>query len=704
MTHRIPLCRFRPIRAGLLSLLAATVALPAPGHAADTTVTSPPFLTQIDGKKALDWVRRHNRKTLDALTADPRFKTFEAEALDIGQSPDRIPFPALHGDRVYNFWRDKTHKRGLLRVTTRASYPSDAPDWSPVLDIDALAAAEKENWFFHGLICLEPAETRCLVALSKGGEDAVTLREFDLTTRQFVPDGFTLPRAKQHVSWLDADTLLISRPWTPGDVTTSSYPYVIKSLHRGQKLADAHTVFSGSKKDMTDSAVVPHDSRGDTVALIDQMPTFFTHRYFLLENGVPHAFPLPAKADLEGLIDGRIILQINAPWRGFPAGSVLAVRPNAADPAPEAIIKPTARQTIDEVSISQNRLMVALYDNVQGQGWIYQRDPDGWQGKRLPLPGNSSVSLGSSTLTSPVAFISTSGFLTPTTLYQVDTAAGAMQRVKQAPAHFDSHGLTVEQHQARSRDGTMIPYFEVHRADMPKDGRNPTLLYAYGGFQVSETPYYSGVLGKLWLARGGTYVLANIRGGGEFGPAWHDAGLKTHRQRVFDDFAAVGQDLIARKVTSPAHLAIKGGSNGGLLMGVEFTQHPDLWKATIIQVPLLDMLHFESLSAGASWVGEYGSNSVPAEHAFLKKISPVQALKAGVAYPVPLITTTTRDDRVGPVHARRFAARMEDLHLPFFYYEQIEGGHSSGANIPEQAKEAALEYTYLWRALGDARP
>ncbi|AOX17426.1 prolyl oligopeptidase family serine peptidase [Kozakia baliensis] len=692
MTARVSLFFHRFRR---LALAATMLALPTVQARAASTA----FLDQIDGKQALDWVKQHDQKTLDTLRADPRFPEFQRDALRILQSQDRIPMPMQWHGAIYNFWRDAKHVRGILRRTDAASYRSATPHWVTVLDVDALAAQEHRNWFLGGIECREPDETRCMIALSEGGEDAQTLREFDLLKRHFVPGGFELPHAKQSVAWLNADTLLVSRPWEPGELTHSSYPYVVKAWHRGTKPEAAVELFRGSKQDMTVNPLVLFDRDHHVLPLIAQAPTFFTKRFFRLVGNKTLALDLPAKSDIVGLVHGLAIVRLTEAWRDFPAGSVISIQPEQTNLDPKPVVTPKARQMIQDVAVSGNRLLIALYDNVRGQAWSYGLDKQGvWQGVRLKLPEDVSVGIASSDLQSETAYFEVSGFLTPTELWQGEGQSVPL-RIKTTPPRFDAHDLMVEQHEARSTDGTMVPYFVVRRRDLKMDGKNPTLLYAYGGFEVSMTPSYSGALGKLWLERGGTYVLANIRGGGEFGPDWHEAGRKTHRQRVFDDFASVARDLTTRKLTSPDLLAIKGGSNGGLLMGVEFTQHPELWRGVIIQVPLLDMLNFENMSAGASWVDEYGSVGVPEERDFLAKISPLQNLKAGMRYPTPFLTTTTRDDRVGPVHARRFAARMDELHLPYFYYEQVEGGHSAGANQAEVAQEEALEYVYLWKTL-----
>jgi prolyl oligopeptidase len=389
----------------------------------------------------------------------------------------------------------------------------------------------------------------------------------------------------------------------------------------------------------------------------------------------------------------------------LPQGSLVAfdlaaARAHPDDLRPTLIYAPGEREAFEAALISKDRLLVATLNNVNGAAASYRPVANSrWSKQPLALPKQTSLRLVDADLHGERAFLTTTGFLTPPTLLLVNLTTGSLQSAKELPAKFAAANDAVEQLEAVSKDGTRIPYFVVHPAGAKMDGSTPTILYAYGGFAVSMTPQYDPVLGKLWLERGGAYVLANIRGGGEFGPKWHDAGLKTHRQRIYDDFAAVGADLVARGFTSPQRLGIHGGSNGGLLMGVEFTQHPEMWSAVDIAVPLLDMLRFEQIAAGSSWVGEYGSVANPDERRFLASISPYHHLKAGVAYPEPLIWTTTKDDRVGPQHARKFAAKLAELHVPYLFYEVVEGGHGAGATPTEHAHTQALEYTYFARKL-----
>ena len=715
----------RLIRIPLIAALLAAIAvcngavLPAGARSNDgaqTTVAKAPpvtsdgsdpflWLEDKDGPRALEWVREQNAKTLPVLEGDPHYASLYAAALKVAKAKGRIPQPGfLHGD-IFNFWQDDEHVRGIWRRTSAESYASATPQWTTVLDLDAVAKSEHANWVWGGANCYWPAETDCLVSLSDGGEDAQTVREFNLQTGRFVPSGFELPRGKQQADWEDADTLLVSREWEPGELTTSGYAYIVKRLKRGQPLSSAVEIFRGERSDVSTAPFALHDGTGDSAMFIDRGLTFFTAQHYIVTPKGVEQLALPLKSNITALVAGKLIVTLNEDWSVngtiFPQGSLIAMDLTAvrADPAhlkPILVYAPGPRESIEAVTATRSQLLVALYQNVRGRGFVFTPHPDGsWTSQGLDLPDNSSVNLGDSDLHSGKAFINVTGFLTPTTLWAVNTETGEVSQEKSLPAEFDASSDVVEQHEATSKDGTKIPYFIVHPKNMKLDGTNPTVLYAYGGFQLSETPGYSGILGKLWLERGGVYVLANIRGGGEFGPAWHDAGLKTHRQRIYDDFYAVAQDLVARKITSPRHLGIQGGSNGGLLMGVEFTQHPEMWNAVDIQVPLLDMLRYEQIQAGASWVGEYGSVSVPEERAFLAKISPYNNLREGVAYPEPFIWTTTKDDRVGPQHARKFAAKLAAMDVPYLFYEVTEGGHGAGANLDERAHTSALEWTYF---------
>ena len=697
-------------------LLAAAAVVGASGVAVSAVQADDPYiwLEEFTSPRVDQWIAAHNAPTFAELEADPRYKMFYDQALAIAEAKDRNPTGRFLGGQIYNFWQDADHVRGIWRRTSAESYATATPQWETVLDLDALATAEKANWVWKGASCARPAERRCLISLSDAGEDAVTVREYDLVTKSFVEGGFSLPKGKQNASWVSEDELLVSREWEKGQLTKSGYAYIVKSLGRGQPLASAREVYRGTVEDVAASGAVLRDGQGNTLQVLVRATDFFHNETFVVTPAGPKRLVMPEKANLVDMIDGRVIIQSQEAWtpigasKPFPAGSLLSVDLAAlqADPAklrPTLIYTPTAKQALQGASATKNMLIVSILDNVRGRTLLFKPGPDGsWSRSALDLPDNSTIGIADTSNTDDRALFGVTNFLTPPSQWLVDAAAGTATKFREQPAKFDASGLVSHQLEATSSDGTKIPYFVVHRGDMKKDGNNPTLLYAYGGFEVSQTPAYGATNGKLWLERGGVYVVANIRGGGEFGPAWHEAGLKTKRQIIYDDFAAVGRDLARRKITSARRLGIRGGSNGGLLTGVSLTQNPGLWNAVIIDIPLLDMLRISKIAAGASWEGEYGSvDKDPGVRAFWEKTSPYHNLVKGKSYPVPFIYTTTKDDRTGPQHARKFAAKMEELGLPFYYYENTEGGHAAGANLKQQARTQALQMVYLTRKLMD---
>src|SRR5580692_6953403 len=705
----------RPL--AIVALALGTVAIPA--HAQQASSAEQPdnytWLEDIHGERPMAWVKAENARSAAVLEKDPHFATLDAEALKVLESPERLPDPELRNGAVYNTWRDADHVRGIVRRTSLKDYLTAEPHWETVLDYDALAKTDKQSWVGHGLNCLPPEEEFCLVALSAGGEDADTLREFNLKSGKFVDGGFTLSRGKQTVSWVDKDTLLIARDWGPGTMSEAGYPITIRQWKRGQPLQSAQEVFRGNIKDngYGNDPIVFVDGQGHRAVIVQRSLSTFAHENYLLLPDGAKKLALPLKARVTGLVSGQLLVTLGEDWTPqgqtteIAGGSVIALELAAIQKdqtrlKPAVVFAPSAQEFAQFSMTTKSRMILATLEHVQQRAYVYTVGSDGnWTRQRLPVPDNSTIKSGTASHTDDLFFLGLEGFLTPPSLWLGDAANGSFAAAKSQKPQFDASNDVVEQLVATSKDGTKVPYFVVHRKDVQWDGSNPTLLTAYGGFEVANTPSYSPVVGKLWLEHGGVYVLANIRGGGEFGPAWHEAGLKTHRQLIYDDFYAVAQDLVTRKFTSSRRLGIIGGSNGGLLMGVEFTQHPEMWTAVVIQVPLLDMLGFEHLSAGASWVGEYGSVSVPQERAFLAFISPYNQLRPDVNYPEPLIFTTTKDDRVGPVHARKFAARLEEFHKPFFYDEIIEGGHAPGANLKEQTNTRAEYFTYLSMKLMD---
>jgi prolyl oligopeptidase len=703
-------------RFGLLVLCSFVLARASSAQTTRPDTVADPYrwLEDVKGDRAMTWVKAENAKSAGVLERDPRYVGIYKSALAMANAKDRIPGASFMAGALYNFWQDSAHVRGIWRKTTLESYRTASPVWTTVLDLDALAKTEKANWVWHGADCELPAEQRCLLLLSDGGEDAVTVREFDVTTRAFVKDGFTFPKGKQSFAWMGIDTLLVSREWKPGEMTASGYAYVVKRLARGQPLANAVEVFRGDPKDVSVAPETIVDGTGHRASFIVRGVSFFESEKYLIRANDVVRLNMPAKSSPVDLIDGQVIVRLSEEWKSgattirtgslasFDAAHAMKT-PDAL--APVAIYEPGPRESVEGASATKDQLLVGITQNVNGRVLVCTRTPQGtWTHTAIALPDNLSTGVASTDIRSDRAFIRVSGYLTPTSVWLADASHAMAVQVKAISPRFDASRSVVEQYEATSKDGTKVPYFIVHPKGMKLDGSNPTILTAYGGFEISSTPQYDANAGKLWIEQGGVYVVANIRGGGEFGPAWHEAGLKTKRQVIYDDFAAVGQDLIARRITSPRRLGIVGGSNGGLLMGVEMTQHPELWNAVQIEVPLLDMMRYEQIAAGASWVGEYGSVSVPAERAFLASISPLQNLRAGVKYPTPFIWTTTKDDRVGPQHARKFAAKMADMGLPYLFYEVIEGGHGAGANAEERAHTTAMGYVYFTRRLMDKSP
>ncbi|WBO20783.1 prolyl oligopeptidase family serine peptidase [Sphingomonas abietis] len=696
------------MRIALVAVSALALGL-ATQAAAQAAASDDPYvwLEDKDGARAMQWVEAQNAKTLPRLDHDPRYAGFYKSAYAISAATDRIPYPELTYGRVLNFWRDDAHPHGLWRWTTPADYATNSPHWTTLIDIDALNKAEGKTWVWKGATCIKPDQRLCMVALSDGGEDAVSYREYDLQTGAFVTDGFALPKSKQDISWLDKDTLLVARNWGAGTMTASGYPFVLKIWKRGQPLDQAKEVFRGAATDQVGSgAGVLSDAQGHRLTLITRGTTFFGHQSYVLGPKGAIKLPIPDKADILGMLDGHVVIRTSEDWttagQTIPAGALVTVDYRQLDGGPlhpSLLFQPTARQSINDVAVTRDHVILTILDNVRGRAMILTPGRGGWTSQPLALPDNATISNATWNENGNDAYLEVTGFLTPTTLWSLDAATGKLGQVKALPARFDASQDVVEQFEASSTDGTKIPYFIVHRKGIPLDGTTPTIMTAYGGFEISETPYYSGAIGKLWIEHGGSFVLANIRGGGEFGPAWHEAGRKTKRQIIYDDFAAVAKDIFARKLSSPPKFGIFGGSNGGLLMGVEFNQHPDLWHAVTIEVPLLDMIRYEKIEAGASWVDEYGSVSVPAEKAFLETISPYANLKKGGAYPEPFIVTTTKDDRVGPQHARKFAARMQEYGLPYLFYEDTLGGHSSDADIAQGARMTSLMMVYFSQKL-----
>jgi prolyl oligopeptidase len=665
------------------------------------------WLEDIHGAKALDWVQHQNTRTAARLETDRRYEPYRQQALAIFTAKDRIPMPEFRGEGLDNVWQDKAHPHGIWRRVDLDSYRSADPKWETLLDLDDLSKAEGKSWFWKGARCLRPEERYCLIDLSNGGGDAVTVREFDTRAKRFVDGGFSFANGKQSETWLDKDTLIAARDWGAGTMTKSGYAFVLKRVRRGQPLSAAETVFKGEATDGGGvNARVLRDPGGALAgAIIERSISDYDVLYYRDNGGraAPTPIDLPRKSRLGPYVKGQLVFTTQEDWKGFKAGDLLAYDVKGGGPVgtPRLILRPTAHQTIDQEDATRDHLLVALLDDVKGEVLDFTYAGGRWTPRTLDLPKLSAVSIRAAASDSDQAFITSESFLDPTALWLADAGSASVDKVKALPARFDGSKDVVEQYWAASKDGTKVPYFLVRPLHLKPDGSTPTQMFGYGGFLISEVPAYKPEMGKLWLEKGGAYVLADIRGGGEFGPRWHDAALRENRQRAFDDFAAVAQDLFARKITSPRRLGIYGRSNGGVLMSVSMTQHPDYWGAVVIESPLIDMLTYNHLSAGASWMGEYGDPDVPADRAFIARYSAYQLLKPGVTYPEPYITTNTEDDRVHPGHARKFAAKLESLGDPYLYYENTFGGHANDADPELNARRWARHYIYLTEKLMD---
>ena len=664
------------------------------------------YLEDSNSTQALTWVKAHNDKTLPSLQNDPRYSSIQEKVRKIVLADDRIPAPSYQAGNIYNFWQDSTHVRGIWRRTSLENYAKTNPQWETVLDLDALSKTENENWVWKGANCLAPKYLRCMLDFSRGGQDASVYREFDLGTKSFVKDGFNLPEAKTGLAWLDQDSLLVGTDFGQGSLTDSGYNRIIKLWKRGTLLSAATLVFEGKTSDISvDVWAAPH--QGGSLVLISEATSFFTNDLFLVDPIQLTAKKLPFPNDVQfvGLFHEQLLIQLRTDLsmagQVFPAGALISVDVSTLDkPAPKLVYAPDSHSSILETSYTQGAVYISTLQDVKGKVLKFTLDGAAWKQDKVVLPDAGSIALLPSDPFDNVLLLQYESFLIPPTVYAVQSQANSVDQLsvlRKISDRFDPSPYVVNQFESTSKDGTKIPYFIIQRKDLQPDGNNPTLLYAYGGFEISEVPTYLNSTGKVWLEGGGTYVLANIRGGGEFGPKWHQDAILKNKQKSYDDFISVAEDLIARKITSPRRLAIEGGSNGGLLVGATYVERPDLFNAVVCQVPLLDMIRYTLLGAGASWEGEYGDPNDPVFRDIILKYSPYQNLKKEVTYPEVFFETSTQDDRVTPAHARKMAALMEAQGHPFYFYENMEGGHAADANLEEKVTRLSLEFAYLFR-------
>ncbi|MFC5580519.1 prolyl oligopeptidase family serine peptidase [Rhodanobacter terrae] len=669
------------------------------------------WLEDIHGARAMDWVKQENAVTTKQFVDNTEFVKTRDSILEVLDSDARIPYVNRMGDELYNFWRDKAHPRGIWRRTTLAEYRKAEPKWEVLLDVDALNKAEGKRWVYKGAQCLKPAFERCLISLSPDGGDATVVREFSIPHKAFVKDGFELPVAKSQVGWIDEDTIYVGTDFGPGSMTESSYPRIVKQWRRGTPLSAAITVYEGKPTDLAISAY--HDrTPGYERDFVSVAKDFFHSELYQRNGDKLTRLDVPTDADTDARREW-LMVRIRSPWTvggtTYPSGALLATRFDsfmAGERHFTVLFQPDAHTSLDSYAWTRHHLILNLMDDVKSRLEVLTPPlaaaPTGdW--KREAMPGAPAMSTISVIDTDPdhsdEYWLDVAGFLAPASLERGVLGSAAAETIKQEPAFFDAAAFAVSQHFVSSKDGTRVPYFEITPKDMKLDGSNRTLLYGYGGFEVSLQPHYSGSIGRAWLNRGGVYVIANIRGGGEYGPQWHQAALKANRPRAYEDFAAVAEDLVKRGVTSAKHLGAEGGSNGGLLMGNMLTMYPQLFGAIACEVPLLDMKRYTHLSAGASWMAEYGDPDT-ADWNFIKTFSPYQNLQKDAHYPPVLFYTTTSDDRVGPVQARKMAAKMKAMGMAnVWFYENLEGGHGAGADNKQAALMHALAYDFLWDQL-----
>lgn len=697
---------------GLFAGLAGATAVHAQA-ASETPAGDDPYawLEDVGGDRALGWVREQNAKAEAELASTPEFKRLEADILAILDSDEKIPGVQKIGAHYYNFWKDKQNPRGLWRRTTLDEYRKPKPQWETVIDLDALNKAEGENWVWHGADCLKPQYTRCLVALSRGGADADVTREFDLSTKQWVEGGFFRKEAKGALGWIDADNVYVYTDFGAGSMTSSGYPRIVKQWKRGTPIESAAVVYEGTAEDMYIAAMHDH-TPGFQRDFVSRTIAFYNDELYVLDRSRRGADGKLTKVDVPNSVNKSVhrewlTLELREPWtiggKTYQAGSLLATNFDdfmAGTREFAVLFEPSDDSSLAGYTWTKSHLVLNVLEDVKSTLSVLTPVEGEWKRSAFagaPAIGTVAVSAVDED-ESDAVWLTATDFLTPTTLSLVQIGQ-APEKLKSNPVFFDGAKAVVEQHFATSKDGTRVPYFLVRPKDLALGGKAPTLLYGYGGFEISLTPTYSGGVGKGWLEKGGVYALANIRGGGEYGPRWHQAALKANRHKAYEDFAAVADDLVARKITAPAHLGTQGGSNGGLLMGNMITQYPDKFGAVVVQVPLLDMKRYSHLLAGASWMAEYGNPDKPEEWAYIQKFSPYHLFDPAKDYPPVLFTTSTRDDRVHPGHARKMMALMQAAGKDVRYYENIEGGHGGAADNKQSAHMNALAYTFLWQQL-----
>lgn len=671
------------------------------GNGKNASDKSDPYLwlEEVDGAKALEWADKQNKISDEAITTRPVFVELRNRYLQVYNDSEKLIYPGMTGDWSYNLWQDATNERGLWRRMTKMDYLAGKENWETVLDLDQLSAKEGRKWVFGGASWLGPENRYCLLTLSDGGKDESVIREFDAVTREFTEGGFSISESKGSAAWIDQDHILVATNYGPGTMTSSGYPSIAKIWKRGDDPAAAVMVHQTDTANMGVFVSSSYRNGKQNIFLNDRIGFYEGSTWILTTDGMKK-LDIPKDANSSGIFRDEMMLHLQSDWEvngeTFSTGTLVSFNiPSflSGTTAVKTIYSPGERESLLGIMATRDFLVLSTTSNVLGRVQILRPSAGGWSSEKVSVPEMGTIGLAGASDLSNDYFFTFSNPVTPVTLYHGD--GQKISALRHQKNYFNAENLTVNQYEAISADGTRIPYFIVHRTDMINDGSNPTLVYGYGGFNSAMRPGYSAITGIGWLEKGGVYVLANIRGGGEFGPEWHHAALREKRQRAYDDFFAVAEDLINKKITSPEHMGAYGWSNGGLLAGVALTQRPDLWNAVIIGAPLLDMKRYSKMLAGASWMDEYGNPDLPSDWEFISKYSPYQNVKKDVKYPLPLFVTSTRDDRVHPGHARKMAAKMLDMGHPLWYHETMEGGHGAASTNAQQAEMQALMYSYL---------
>jgi prolyl oligopeptidase len=659
------------------------------------------WLEDVDGAKGLEFVTAQNKITFEKLSKEKDYQSIYDTSLAIYNSTDRIATPSIQGKYVYNFWKDKNNERGIWRRCLLTDYTNGKYNWETLIDIDEMSKKDNIKWVFKGASGLYPNYNRFLIQLSKGGGDAVIIKEFDADKKQFIDGGFFIDEAKGSAVYVDENTLVVSTNFGEGTMTTSGYARQVKLWKRGTLLKDAQLIYEGQTTDVRSYGSVVRDEAKSYIS-ISRSPVFFTSQKMIWMDNKIITLDIPEDSNFNGILKNQLLVQLKSDWtvnaKTYKSGTLISLNFTEllkGNKEIQVVIAPDEFSSISGVATTKNHLIINLLTNVTDQLYLYSFGKGMWSSQKVKTPQLGTISINTTDEFSDEYFFSFQNFLTPTTLYTADAGKNTIKALKSLPAYFDASNYEVKQFKAKSKDGTLVPYFMVFAKNMKYEGKNPTLISAYGGFEIAQKPSYISSAGNAWLEKGGVYIVANIRGGGEYGPKWHQDGMKEKRQNVFDDLYAVSEDLIAKKVTSPKHLGVRGGSNGGLLVGVAFTQRPDLYNAVVCAVPLLDMQRYNKLLAGASWMGEYGNPDIPEEWEYIKKYSPYQNVKQGMNYPEVFFTTSTRDDRVHPGHARKMMAKMNDMGYKTYYYENTEGGHAGSSTNEQSAKSNALTFSYL---------